>query len=112
MGTSSVDSGAEKDTINGDELAGNEHTTTHESNEDGTHPTSGRIMELLEEERDNAPTPQQLGNGTNRFKTAQNLDSASENGSSEALPRRAGSPIESIPDDSPSVQVIRWPRIP
>jgi hypothetical protein len=60
------------------------------------------------EERDAAPTPQQLGKGGNRYKAAQQMDNESENGSSEALPRRAGSPIDSllsIPDDSPSVQV-------
>ena len=106
-----MDSSAEEGTINGDEVAGNEHTATVETNENGTHPISGRIVELLQQERDNASTPQQLGNGTNRYKNAQNIDGASEDGSLEALPRRAGSPVDSIPDDSPSVQVTRLHRI-
>jgi hypothetical protein len=104
------DSGAEEETINGDVLvpAAEEPPTNHKGNGNGSHPAGGRIVELLQEERDGASTPEQLGTGTNRYKAVQQLDNESEDGSSEALPRRAGSPIESIlsnPDDSPSVQV-------
>jgi hypothetical protein len=105
------DSGAEEETINGDVPvpAAEETPAIHKSNGNGSHPAGGRIVELLQEERDGASTPEQLGNGTNRYKFVQQLDNESEDGSSEALPRRAGSPLESIlsnPDDSPSVQVI------
>ena len=107
MSSSSVDSGAEEDTINGDEAARNIHTATIQSNENGEHPRAGPIVELLQEERRHASTPHQLGNGTNRYKEVQNIDDASDDGSSEVLTRRAESPVDSIPDDSPSVQVDR-----
>ncbi|KAH9220536.1 vacuolar assembly/sorting protein-like protein VPS8 [Leptodontidium sp. 2 PMI_412] len=108
MSSSSVenDSGAEEATINGDDLNGGEHTPTRNTDDNG-RPAAGRIVELLEEARDDAPTPEQLGNGTNRYKAARQIDSPSEDGSLDALPQRAGSPIDSllsVPDDSPSVQ--------
>jgi hypothetical protein len=110
MSSSSVDndSGAEEATINGDEINGNSHTPTQISNGNGTPLTGGRIAELLKEEREGATTPEPLGNGTNRYKATQDLEITSEDGSLDALPKRAASPIESmlsIPDDSPSVQV-------
>lgn len=116
MSSSSVenDSGAEEATINGDDHDGGEHTPTRTVDGYG-RPAQGRIVELLEEARDDAPTPDQLGNGTNRYKVARQIDSPSEDESLDALPRRAGSPIDSllsVPDDSPSVQVglgnINW----
>lgn len=101
------DSGAEEATINGDEMNGNSHTPTQTHQENGTYSAVGRIAELLQEERENTITPEPLGNGTNRYKATQDLGSPSEDGSLDALPRRVGSPIDSmlsIPDDSPSVQ--------
>jgi hypothetical protein len=111
MSSSSVenDSGADEDTINGDAIIGTEHTAPAESNGNGTQQAGGRIAELLQEAREGASTPpQQLGNGTSRYKAAHQVESASEDGSLEAPPKRTGSPIDSIlsiPDDSPSVQV-------
>lgn len=102
------DSGAEEATLNGDEINGRAHTPTPTSNEDGPLPAGGRIVELLQEERDSASTPPQLGNGINHYKAVQQIDSPSEDRSPHALPRRTGSPIDSllsVPDDSPSVQV-------
>ncbi|KAE8451100.1 hypothetical protein EG329_004772 [Mollisiaceae sp. DMI_Dod_QoI] len=98
------DSGAEEATINGDAYNGTEDVGDVEN---GPSPTGGRISELLQEEREGASTPQPLGNGVNRYKAAQQPESASEDGSLDALPRRTGSPIDSllsVPDDSPSVQ--------
>ncbi|CZT47030.1 related to VPS8-vacuolar sorting protein, 134 kD [Rhynchosporium secalis] len=108
MSSSSVenDSGAEEATINGDELDGVELTPTRDTENNGRQ-TAGRVVEFLEEARDNDPTPEQLGNGTSQYKDAGQIDSPSEEESIDALPRRAGSPIDSllsIPDDSPSVQ--------
>jgi hypothetical protein len=110
MSSSSVenDSGAE-DAINGDVAAENLHAPYTENGENGKQNGGGRIAELLQEERGAAPTPQPLGNGINRYKAAQQIDDGSEDGSVENLPRRKGSPIDSllsIPDDSPSLQVI------
>ncbi len=102
------DSGAEEATLNGDEINGRALTPTQISNEDGTLPAGGRIVELLQEERDSASTPPRLGNGINHYKNVKQIDSPSEYGSPDALPRRTGSPIDSllsVPDDSPSVQV-------
>ena len=83
-----------------------EHTNTGEEDAAWTHQAGGHIVELLQEERDAAPTPEQLGNGISRYRKIPHIDDVSEDGSAEALPRRAESPIDSIPDDSPSVQVI------
>lgn len=111
MSSSSVenDSGAEEDGTNGDAAATSLDAPYTERDENGKQNGGGRIAELLQEERGAAPTPQPLGNGTNRYKAAQQIDDTSEDGSVETLPRRRGSPIDSllsIPDDSPSVQVI------
>jgi vacuolar protein sorting-associated protein 8 len=110
MSTSSEDndSGAEEATLNGDELNGGQVTPTQTSNENGTAPAGGRIAELLQEEREGASTPPQLGNGVNRYKAIRQIETHSEDGSLDALPRRADSPVDSmlsVPDDSPSVQV-------
>ena len=108
MSSSSADndSGAEEDTINGDGKSAGSHTPTQEGHTNGTQDAGGRIIMLLEEERVEAPTPEPLGNGINRYKKIPRIDDVSEDESSDALPRRAGSPVDSIPDDSPSVQVI------
>lgn len=103
------DSGAEEATINGDEVNGRAHTPTLGTAENGAHTAGGgRIAELLKEERQNADTPEPLGNGTNLYKATQDVYVTSEDGSLDALPRRPASPIDSmlsLPDDSPSVQV-------
>ena len=103
------DGGAEENTRNGEAEVENLHEPYTESGENGKQNGGGRIAELLQEERGAAPTPQPLGNGTNPYKGAQQIDNGSEDGSVETLPRREASPIDSllsIPDDSPSVQVI------
>lgn len=102
------DSGAEESTVNGDEEASNGHTPKPPGVGNGASAVGGRIVELLQEERGGALTPEPLGNVSHRYHDLQQADSLSEDGSLDALPRRAGSPIDSllsIPDDSPSVQV-------
>jgi hypothetical protein len=108
MSSSSADndSGAEEGTINGDVKSAVSHTPTQEGDTNGTQQAGGRILELLAEERDDASTPEPLGNGINRFKKIPRIDDISEDGSTDALPRRPESPVDSIPDDSPSVQVV------
>ncbi|KAK2625593.1 hypothetical protein QTJ16_004905 [Diplocarpon rosae] len=108
MSSSSVetDSGAEEVTIDRDGDNSGQCTTT----EDGIGiSAAGRLVELLEEARDAAPTSEQLGNGTNRYKVAPQVDNtAAEDESLDHPPLRAGSPVESlqsVPDDSPSVQL-------
>ncbi|RYO83800.1 hypothetical protein DL766_001422 [Monosporascus sp. MC13-8B] len=70
----------------------------------------GRIAEILEEERqEEAESAHPRGNPlSNRYRQLlRDTDDVSEEGSSEGLPRRVGSPIgslQSVPDDSPSVQ--------
>jgi vacuolar protein sorting-associated protein 8 len=108
------DSGAEEVTLNGDEINGRAHTPTQSTNKDGAIP-AGAIAELLQEEREAAPTRQQLGNGVNHYKAVLQTNDASEDGSLEAMPRRTGSPIDSllsVPDDSPSVQVGQATKCP
>lgn len=70
------------------------------------------ISDLLEEERQQDSTLPAEGNGlAHRYKelaAEDQLEAVSDNGSVDALPRRAGSPVDSmvsIPDRSPSVQV-------
>jgi vacuolar protein sorting-associated protein 8 len=108
------DSGAEEATLNGDEINGRAHTPAKSNSNDGEI-TPRAIAELLQEERDAAPTPQQLGNGVNHYKVVLQTDEASEDGSLQATPRRTGSPIDSllsVPDDSPSVQVRKATKCP
>lgn len=69
------------------------------------------ISDLLEEERQQDSTLPAEGNGlAHRYKelaAEDQLEAVSDNGSVDALPRRAGSPVDSmvsIPDRSPSVQ--------
>ncbi|KAJ9151972.1 Vacuolar assembly/sorting protein VPS8 [Pleurostoma richardsiae] len=72
----------------------------------------GHIAELLEEARQSPSTPVPGSNGviTNRYRELlqDQFDSASEDGSTtDAIPRRAGSPVDSmlsVPDGSPSIQ--------
>lgn len=77
--------------------------------QNGSEPGEERIIQLLQEERDRGGplTPQQIDNGTNQYQVVQQAEDGSEEGASEVLPRRLGSPPESImsnPDDTPSVQ--------
>jgi hypothetical protein len=111
MSTSSVDndSGADEEAINGDASHEIDGASRPEGMETGTQGRGGRIVELLQEELEQLPTPLPLGNGTNIYKEARNLENLSEDGSVDALPKRAGSPIDSllsIPDDTPSIQVL------
>lgn len=106
--SSENDSGAEEGTINGDVTNGKRNAAGGDDN--GAKGNDGRIVELLEEEQEGASTPPLMGNGTNRYRGAPPAESASEDESLDALPRRAESPVESIlsiPDDSPSVQVSK-----
>lgn len=110
MSSSSVDneSGAEGESVNGDIIIADGAETPTENNENGTQARGGRIVELLQEEREEVTTPPPLGNGTNVYKEIRYLNSPSEDGSVDTLPKRTGSPIDSllsIPDDTPSVQV-------
>lgn len=69
------------------------------------------ISDLLEEERQQDSTLPSEENGlAHRYKrlAEEELEATSDNGSVDALPRRTGSPVDSmmsIPDRSPSVQV-------
>jgi len=109
MSSSSLDSGVEEETINGDvQVVEGQLDFGEQDNKAGSRPDGTRIVELLQEERDAAPTPQILEDGTNPYKAALQMDRGSDGGSIDALPRRPRSPIESIlsiPDDTPSVQV-------
>jgi vacuolar protein sorting-associated protein 8 len=77
----------------------------------------GHIAEILEEERHEDATEPPTSNGTvaNHYRQLlREQDDASDSGSAECLPRRAGSPIDSLlsaPDDTPSIQV-RGDRAP
>lgn len=68
-------------------------------------------IEDVEEDHASIASDQPTGNGiiANRYRQLlQDRDDASEAGSAEGIPRRAGSPIDSllsVPDDSPSFQV-------
>lgn len=103
------DSGAEEETVNGDTETIHGESNSGSVVNNGTPVRAGRIVELLEEELEDVTTPPPLGNGTNIFKLNQHTDSPSEDGSVDAVPKRSGSPIDSIlsiPDDTPSVQVL------
>lgn len=69
------------------------------------------ISELLELERQrSSEQPAEDTGVVNRYKqlVQEGPDATSDNGSTDALPRRAGSPVDStvsIPDDTPSIQV-------
>lgn len=73
------------------------------------------IADILEEERreDATAAPETDGPLANHFRQLlRDNDDASDTGSAEGLPRRAGSPIDSLlsaQDGSPSVQVCAAP---
>lgn len=108
MSSSSADNESgeeEKDT--GDVAVAEGSVTEYEHRQNDLEPGEDHIVQLLQEERDSPPTPRQATR-TNRYKAVQDAGYGSEEGSSENLPRRPGSPPESImsnPDDTPSVQV-------
>ncbi|TVY46535.1 Vacuolar protein sorting-associated protein-like protein [Lachnellula occidentalis] len=105
--SSENDSGAEEDTIDGDVANGGQLAAADEES-GGAREGEGRIVELLQEEQGGTSTPpHKLGNGTNRYRATEPVESASEDGSMDNVPQRIGSPMDSllsIPDDSPSVQ--------
>lgn len=71
----------------------------------------GHIAEILQQERqdDAAAPPDSNGTIANRYRELlREQDDASDSGSAEGLPRRVGSPLDSllsVPDDTHSVQV-------
>lgn len=71
------------------------------------------IAEIVQEEREEIATSKAHENGVlvNRYRQLLlDRDDVSEEGSTDGLPRRVGSPLDSllsVPDDSPSVQVSR-----
>lgn len=79
----------------------------------GDHEEGRRIADLLQEERrQSSEQPREDSAVIKRYKELghEESEAVSDNGSAEALPRRAGSPVGStlsIPDDTPSVQVRR-----
>jgi hypothetical protein len=84
-----------------EEVIGNHETSAEPQERD-------RIVELLEEERTGAITPIANGFSGKDYRTFQEPDEVSENGSVDPTPRRVESPSGSVlsnPDDSPSVQV-------
>lgn len=98
----------EEDTVDGDVTDRGQDGISRSESENREEESQGRIVELLQEEREDASASQSVGNGTNRYKAAREMESDSQDGSEDTLPRRPESPIESvmsIPDDSPSVQV-------
>jgi hypothetical protein len=102
------DSGGEEATINGDARDIRRNGDTVDDGDSQLDVEGGRISELLQEEQERPSTPEKVTNGTNRYKATRDLESASEDGSLDAIPRGVQSPMESvmsIPDDSPSVQV-------
>jgi vacuolar protein sorting-associated protein 8 len=90
----------------GDQASSDEETVKGDREEDV-------LVELLEQERAAGATPARIGNGTiadrHRELLGDHQDERSDGGSDIGLPRRAGSPIDSLlsvpPDDSPSLQV-------
>jgi len=91
-------------------------TDDQESSDDETvkgEQQADHIADILEEELQAPGTPTALGNGSiaHRYREIikeNEADAVSDNGSTDAIPRRAGSPIDSlmsIPDDTPSIQV-------
>lgn len=93
--------------------AGDRISSDEETIKEARDDTLGETTQSLEDE-----TPDAIGNGSvsNRYRelleAQADENSSSEDGSADALPRRAGSPIDSQlsgPDDSPSLQVCAGP---
>jgi hypothetical protein len=88
----------------GDDVSSDEETIRGNRDED-------HIADILEEELQEvaAEPPSSNGAVANRYRELlRDQDEASDSGSAEGLPRRVGSPIDSllsVPDDSASVQV-------
>ncbi|KAK1757365.1 vacuolar protein sorting-associated protein 8 [Echria macrotheca] len=88
-----------------------EHSSSDEETVKGDR-DDDHIVDILHEERQSSTTPVPTIGGTsirNRYRelVEAQQDTASEDGSTDAIPRNAGSPVDSllsIPDDSPSVQ--------
>lgn len=83
-------------------------TSSDEETVKGDH---DHIAEILEEDRQEDAAASIHSNGTvlNHYRDLlRDQGNASDSGSAEGLPRRVGSPIDSllsVPDDTPSVQV-------
>lgn len=77
------------------------------------------VAQLVEEEMQDHPTPVEIGNGSVADRYRQIMHETHQDGSDvsslggsslQGLPKRAGSPIDSVvsgPDDTPSIQVLR-----
>jgi hypothetical protein len=92
---------------NDSESLGNGNGMAGTQEESASSPESGRIVELLQEERDAASTPVENGFRGQGFKQHQD-DVVSEDGSLQPTIRGTGSPAESFvsgPDEATSVQV-------
>lgn len=99
-----------KDFIQGEPIQDDDDDEDDENND---NPEDHHISELLEKEveqdKDTAQSADDTPGLVNRYKqlVQDDQDAASDSGSTDALPRRAGSPVDSslsIPDDTPSVQ--------
>lgn len=76
-------------------------------------PADHHISELLEEElQHSSEQPPETDGLANRYKeiSQEEEDAVSDNGSPDALPKRVGSPGDSVVDESPSVQVCVVPE--
>lgn len=112
MSSSSVDNDSGEEEKDVAAAGGNvmEQEQDQDDSEQGEEQGEERIVQLLQEERDAPPTPQRMGNKPNRYKAVQQAENEYEDGSSDVLPQRPGSPPESVmsnPDDTPSVQVSK-----
>ncbi|KAK3362615.1 Golgi CORVET complex core vacuolar protein 8-domain-containing protein [Lasiosphaeria hispida] len=89
-----------------------DHSSSDEETVRGDREDEHHIADILEEERHSAPTPvpsNGVGAIKNRYRelVEAEQETASDDGSTDGIPRRAASPIDSllsVPDDSPSVQ--------
>lgn len=111
-------SSAENETVGEHELENDalvmdqeEKENSPEAMDDNDVIKGGRIADILAEERAAASSPLAHENGINGrgYKNTHNDDDASEASFQESIPRRPASPMESetsVPDDTPSVQVL------
>lgn len=91
---------------------------------DDVHDADADVPQLVVEEVQDEPAPSEMGNGSVAGRYREIMQEQREDGSElssldagsvDALPRRVGSPIDSImsgPDDTPSIQVCREPHCP
>lgn len=90
----------------GDSFDDDDDEATVRGTTEGDH-----LADIVEEARQDVSTPDIGGNGVvNRYREIlhEEQEAPSDNGSTDALPRRAGSPVDSMlsgPDDTPSIPV-------